>query len=53
MSIGLRGVITTLVIVGSVGCSQEVSKSETTEVSISEIKGACADIHKSEVCTWA
>src|SRR6185295_4475128 len=53
MTIGLRAVITTLVIAGSVGCSQAVSKSETKEVSTSEIKGACADIHKSQVCTWA
>ena len=53
MSIGLRAVIITLVIAGSVGCSQDVSKSETKEVSTSEIKGACADVHKSQVCTWA
>src|SRR5262245_55332256 len=53
MSIGLRAVITALVIAGSVGCSQNVSTSETKEASISETKGACADIHKSQVCTWA
>ena len=53
MSIGLRAVIITLVIAGSVGCSQDVSTSETKDVSISETKGACADIHKSQVCTWA
>ena len=53
MSIGLRAVIISLVIAGSVGCSQDVSKSETKEVSTSEIKGACADVHKSQVCTWA
>ena len=53
MSIGLRAVIITVVIAGSVGCSQDVSKSETKEVSTSEIKGACADVHKSQVCTWA
>jgi len=53
MSLGLSAVIIALVIAGSVGCSQDVSKSETKEVSTSEIKGACADIHKSQVCTWA
>jgi hypothetical protein len=53
MSLGLRAVIIALVIAGSVGCSQDVSKSETKEVSTSEIKGACADIHTSQVCTWA
>lgn len=53
MSIGLRAVIIPLVIVGSVGCSQNVSTSETREVSASETKGACADIHGSQVCTWA
>ena len=53
MSIGLRTVIIPLVIAGSVGCSQDVSTSETKEASISEITGACADVHKSEICTWA
>ena len=53
MSLGLRGVVITLVIVGSSGCSEDVSKRETEEVSIRETKGACADIHGSEVCTWA
>jgi hypothetical protein len=53
MSIGLRAVIITLVVAGSFGCSKDGSDSETTEVSISETKGACVDIHKSEVCTWA
>jgi hypothetical protein len=45
MSIGLRALIVTLVMAGSFGCSKNVS--------ISETKGACADIHKSQVCTWA
>jgi len=45
MSIGLRALIVTLVVAGSFGCSKNVS--------ISETKGACADIHKSQVCTWA
>lgn len=53
MSIGLRAVISAVVVVGSVGCSQGVSQSETTEASISEIQGACADVHQSQVCTWA
>ena len=53
MSIGLKAVTITLVIAGGVGCSKDVSRSETKEVSISETKGACADIHKSQVCTWA
>lgn len=53
MSIGSRAVIITLVVAGSVGCSQDVATSETKEVSISETKGACADIHNSQVCTWA
>jgi hypothetical protein len=53
MSIGLRAVIITLVVAGSFGCSKDGSNSETKEVSISETKGACADIHKSQVCTWA
>src|SRR5436190_8892876 len=57
MSIGLRAVIITLVIAGSFGCAPDASKSETKnetkEVPISEAKGACADIHKSQVCTWA
>jgi len=54
MSIGLRAVIITLVVAGSFGCSKDVSKDDSSkEVSISESKGACADIHKSQVCTWA
>ena len=53
MLVGLRAVVITLVVVGSVGCSQDVSRSENEETSISEIKGACADIHNSQVCTWA
>src|SRR5262245_47576727 len=61
MSIGLRAVVIALVVAGSVGCSKadstsetkDVSKNETKEASISETKGACADIHKSQVCTWA
>src|SRR5678815_6100687 len=53
MSIGLRAVIITLVVAGSFGCSKDGSSSETKEVSITEAKGACADIHKSQVCTWA
>ena len=53
MSIGLRSVIFALAIVGGFGCSQEASKSDTTEASINETKGACADVHKSQVCTWA
>ena len=31
MSLGLRGVVITLVIVGSSGCSEDVSKKETEE----------------------
>jgi hypothetical protein len=53
MSIGLRAVIITLVVAGSFGCSKDGSNSESKEVSISETKGACVDIHKSQVCTWA
>src|ERR1044072_3554752 len=53
MSIGLSAVIITLVIAGSFGCSKDASNSEIKEVSVSETKGACADIHKSQVCTWA
>ena len=45
MSIGLRAIIITVVMAGSVGCSKNDS--------ISEMKGACADVHKSQVCTWA
>ena len=50
MSIGLRGLIITLVVAGSFGCSRDVS---SKDVSITETQGACADIHKSQVCTWA
>ena len=53
MSIGLRAVIITLVVAGGFGCSKDSSNSETKEVPVSETKGACADIHKSQVCTWA
>jgi hypothetical protein len=57
MSIGLRAVIITLVVAGSFGCSQDASKTETKsatkEVAVSDVKGACADVHKSQVCTWA
>ena len=54
MSIGLRGLIITLVVAGSFGCSKEAAKDvPSKDVSISETKGACAEIHKSEVCTWA
>jgi hypothetical protein len=53
MSIGLRAVIITLVVTGSFGCSKDDSSSEPQEVSISETQGACADIHQSQVCTWA
>jgi hypothetical protein len=49
MSIGLRTVIISLGIAGIFGCTQDVPK----EVSINEVKGACADIHNSQVCTWA
>jgi len=45
MSIGLRALIVTLVMAGSFGCSKNDS--------ISETKGSCADIHQSQVCTWA
>jgi hypothetical protein len=53
MSFGLRGLIISVVVAGSFGCSQDVAKDVPKEVSISEIKGACADVHKSQVCTWA
>src|SRR5262245_21392554 len=53
MSIGLRAVIMTLVVAGSFGCSTDSSKNETKEVAVSETQGACSDIHKSQVCTWA
>ena len=43
MLVGLRAVVVTLVVVGSVGCSQDVSRSENEETSISEIEGACAE----------
>jgi len=43
MRIGLRALIVVLVIAGSFGCSKDVS--------ISEIRGSCADIHQSQVCT--
>lgn len=52
MSIGLRAVLITLVAAGSFGCSNNGPSSETKEAS-SETRGACADIHKSQVCTWA
>jgi hypothetical protein len=53
MSFGLRGLIISVVVAGSFGCSQDVAKDVPKEVSISETKGACADVHKSQVCTWA
>ena len=60
MSMGLRAVIITLVVAGSFGCSKDGSNSETKgsnsetkAASITEAKGACADVHKSQVCTWA
>jgi len=53
MSIGLKAVIITLVVAGSFGCSKDGSNNETKEVSISENKGPCVDVHKSQVCTWA
>src|SRR3954467_11837731 len=53
MSFGLRGLIISVVVAGSFGCLQDVAKDVPKEVSISEIKGACADVHKSQVCTWA
>ena len=60
MSIGLRAVIITLVVAGSFGCSNNSPTSETKdassatkEASVTEAKGACADVHKSQVCTWA
>src|SRR5215471_15512100 len=54
MSIGLRAIIITVVVAGSFGCSNNNSTSETKkEVAVSDLKGACADVHKSQVCTWA
>ena len=43
MWIGSRALIVALVMAGNFGCSKNVS--------ISETKGGCADIHQSQVCT--
>ena len=57
MSIGLRALIIPLVMAGSFGCTQgttkDTPKDDSKAVSVTEVKGACADIHKSQVCTWA
>jgi hypothetical protein len=55
MSIGLRALIIPLVVAGSFGCAPgaDSSKNTSNDVAISEVQGACADIHKSQVCTWA
>src|SRR6516162_2546149 len=45
MSIGLRTVVSALVVAAVLGCSKNDS--------VVELKGSCVDVYKSQVCTWA